>query len=142
MLFNHISKIVKNSVICSLLIGILLLYFGKVIFKNRQSFWGLFWLVWLWIANRYPCPNNESIAPNQNPVHLVSLKQPALLHANLPIAQHNPFLRSQTIQTHRAAHMNFVGRNANFRAQTVFKTVRKSRRCIHHNARTVHQTQK
>ena len=55
------------------------------------------------------------------------------LNAHLTAAQYNPFLVGQAFQAHRAAHMDFVGRDADFRTQAVFKTIGKTRRRIHHH---------
>ena len=59
----------------------------------------------------------------------------------LPVAQYHPFLAGQTVQTDGAAHMDFIGRNTDFRPQPVFKSVGKTGAGIHHDAGTVDHTQ-
>ena len=49
------------------------------------------------------------------------------LFAYLTIAKHHPFLRGQALKSDRAAGMQFIGRNADFRAKSIFKPIRESR---------------
>jgi len=49
------------------------------------------------------------------------------LSADLPVADANPFVGRQLIQSHRAARADFVGADADFRAHAEFATVSESR---------------
>ena len=63
------------------------------------------------------------------------------LRPNLPVAQHDPFLRSQPVQADRAADVDFVGGNADFRAEAVFEAVGEAGGGIDHDAGAVDRTQ-
>ena len=60
----------------------------------------------------------------------------------MPFAQHHPFERGQPLNAHGAARVEFVGADADFSAQAVFKAVGKARAGIDHAAGRVHFAQK
>lgn len=57
----------------------------------------------------------------------------ALLAANLAIAEDDPLLTGQALQADRAAGVNLVGRNADFRTQAIFESIGKACRCVDHD---------
>ena len=63
------------------------------------------------------------------------------LRPNLPVAQHDPFLRSQPVQADGAADVDFVGGNADFRAETILEAVGEAGGGIDHDAGAVDRAQ-
>ena len=63
------------------------------------------------------------------------------LRTYLPVAQHDPFLRSQPVQTDGTADVDFVGGNADFCAEAVFETVGEAGGGIDHDAGAVDRAQ-
>jgi len=56
------------------------------------------------------------------------------LGADLAVAEHDPFLRGQAVQADGAADVDFVGGNADFRAEAVFEAVGKTGGGVYHHA--------
>ena len=63
------------------------------------------------------------------------------LRTYLSVAQYDPFLRSQPVQADGAADVDFVGGNADFRAEAVFEAVGEAGGGIDHDAGAVDRAQ-
>ena len=57
---------------------------------------------------------------------------------HLAIAAQNPLVAAEAFDTHRAARMQLVGRDAHFGAEAVFSTIGKARTRVHHHAAAIH----
>jgi hypothetical protein len=60
----------------------------------------------------------------------------------LSVAADEPFIRQKMLRSERSAEMEFLRGNSNFRAQTEFAAVGKSRRSVVINRRAVNFVQK
>src|SRR5512135_171518 len=65
----------------------------------------------------------------------------AKLVAHLPVAQHDPLLRREAFEPHRAARMELVGGDADLGAQAVLEAVGEARGGVHHHRARVHLAQ-
>ena len=56
----------------------------------------------------------------------------------MPIANHDIFLRGQAFQSNRAAYVDLVGADADFRAQSVFKAIGETGGGVDHHRAGIH----
>ena len=59
-----------------------------------------------------------------------------------PVTHHHILLRGQSFKTNRPSHMEFVGTDSDFGAQSIFETVGKLGRGVHHDRARIHFTNK
>ena len=56
-----------------------------------------------------------------------------VLNADLAVAEYDPLLRRQAFKADWATGVDLVGRDADFGAEAIFKTIGKTGRCIDHH---------
>ena len=60
---------------------------------------------------------------------------------DVPVAQHNEFLAGQSFQSHRAARVDLVGGDADFRAEAILEPIGEAGGCIDHHRTGIHLAQ-